>query len=291
MIRSKSTGSALKENVSDVAELAAQLAADKKFRKQLVSALGHGFAAQQRARGKIGAVAVARGLASDQQLRNELRQMTEDLRAAQARVEKKRSHRLRNSLLLAAGAGAALAAIPQARHRIASRLSSSEAGAGVRPRTIQADVEVEVPLSTAYNQWTQFEEFPKFMEGVEEVRQLDDTRLHWVASVAGKRAEWDAKILEQHPDEQISWASENGKKLRGNVSFESRGPSRTLVTLSMSYQAEGLREALGSAVGLDRRRVHQDLQRFKELIESRGGETGAWRGDISEGTAEPSNTQ
>jgi uncharacterized membrane protein len=141
-----------------------------------------------------------------------------------------------------------------------------------------------VPVSTAYNQWTQFEEFPKFMDGVEEVRQLDDGRLHWVASVAGKRAEWNAKILEQHPDKQISWITENGKKTRGTVSFEERGHSRTRVTLSMSYQAEGVREAIGSAVGLDSRRVHQDLQRFKELIETRGSETGAWRGDISEGS-------
>jgi uncharacterized membrane protein len=284
MFKGKGTGSAVKENVSDVAALAAQLAADRKFRTQLLSAIRHGYEAQERARSRLGAVAVARGLAGDEQLRDELRQMTAELQAAKTRVERKRSHRLRNSLLLlAAGGGAALAAIPQTRRWISSHLRSSETSAAARPRTIQAEVEVEVPVSTAYNQWTQFEEFPKFMKGVEEVRQLDDTRLHWVANIAGKRAEWDAKILEQHPDEQISWATENGRKTRGTVSFEPRGPSRTFVTLSMSYQAQGVRETLGSAVGLDRRRVHQDLQRFKELIEFRGDETGAWRGEISDG--------
>jgi uncharacterized membrane protein len=284
MFRGKGTGTAVKENVSAVGALAAELAADRKFRKQLVSALGHGFAAQQRARRQVGALAAVRGLASDEQLRDELRQMTEELGAMKTRFEKKRTHRLRNLLLILLGAGGATVAAMPMRRWIESRMRSSEAASGGTPRTIQAEVEVEVPVSTAYNQWTQFEEFPKFMEGVEEVRQLDDTRLHWVANIAGKRGEWDAKILEQHPDEQISWASENGKKTRGTVSFESRGPSRTLVTLSMSYQAQGLREAVGSAVGLDRRRVRQDLQRFKELLESRGGETGAWRGDISEGT-------
>ena len=149
--------------------------------------------------------------------------------------------------------------------------------------TIEQSVEVKVPLSTAYNQWTQFEDFPLFMEGVDHVQQLDDTRLHWAATVAGKTNEWDAKILEQHPDKQVSWISEDGKKTRGTVTFEPVGESKTLIRLSMSYQAEGLTEALGSAVGLDERRVRGDLERFKELIESRGTESGAWRGEVSAG--------
>jgi len=123
------------------------------------------------------------------------------------------------------------------------------------------------------------------MEGVEEVQQLDDARLHWVASIGGKRAEWYAKIIEQHPDKQVTWAGENGKTTRGTVSFEPLGADRTLVRLSMSYRPEGLRERVGSAAGLDARRVRGDLQRFKEMIESRGAETGAWRGDISSGTS------
>ena len=150
--------------------------------------------------------------------------------------------------------------------------------------SIEESIDVEVPVRTAYNQWTQFEDFPLFMEGVDHVQQLDDTRLHWVATVAGKTNEWDAKILEQHPDKQISWISEDGKKTRGTVTFEPVGESKTLIRLSMSYQAEGVAETLGSAAGLDQRRVRGDLERFKELIESRGAESGAWRGEVSAGT-------
>ena len=124
------------------------------------------------------------------------------------------------------------------------------------------------------------------MDGVDEVRQLDDTLLHWVANIGGRRAEWDAKILEQHPDQQVSWISEDGRKTRGTVTFEPVGDSRTRVQLSMSYQAEGIGEAVGSAAGLDTRRVRSDLERFKNLIEERGSESGAWRGEISAGTTD-----
>jgi uncharacterized membrane protein len=138
-------------------------------------------------------------------------------------------------------------------------------------------------VSTAYNQWTQFEEFPTFMDGVEQVRQLDDTLLHWAVNVAGKRAEWDAKILEQEPDRRISWESVDGKQTRGTVTFEEAGPSRSRIRLTMRYSAEGLAEVAGSALGLDRRRVRGDLERFQQLIESRGSESGAWRGQIEDG--------
>jgi uncharacterized membrane protein len=253
------------------ADLAAALARDEKFRKQLLAATKHGVRAKQRAAARIGVLAALVRVAQDEQLREEARQMTAHLQAARARFDKKRSHRTRNVLLVLLGAAgaAAAAAKPKTKAKTA--------------RPVHADVEVDVPVSTAYNQWTQFEEFPQFMEGVEEVRQLDDTRLHWVANVAGRHAEWDAKILEQHPDRQISWISEDGKKTRGTVTFEPIGDARTRVTLGMSYQAEGLREAVGSAAGLDARRVRGDLQRFKRLIEERGTESGAWRGEISAG--------
>jgi len=164
-----------------------------------------------------------------------------------------------------------------------SRFSSNGTGDASQLTTIDEEIEVGVPVSTAYNQWTQFEDFPLFMEGIDHVQQLDPTRLHWAATVAGKQAEWDAKILEQHPDRQISWISEDGKKTRGTVTFADHGPDRTVIALSMSYQAEGPAEAAGSAAGLDKRRIHGDLERFKELIESRGTETGAWRDEISAG--------
>jgi uncharacterized membrane protein len=266
-------------------ELAAELARDRRFRKQLLSAAGHGAAARGRATPRTGVIALGGRLAADEELRNELRQMAQNLQNAWSRVERKRSHKLRNLLVLA-GAGGVVAAVPQARRWISGRVSGLGVGGGAAPRTISESIEVDVPVSTAYNQWTQFEDFPLFMEGVDHVQQLDDTRLHWVATVGGKQNEWDAKILEQHPDRQISWISEDGKKTRGTVTFEPRGDSRTLIRLSMSYQAEGLTEALGSAAGLDGRRVRGDLERFKELLESRGSESGAWRGEVSAGTKE-----
>ena len=262
-----------------MSELAAQLARDKKFRKQLNGAVKHGSRAKKRVARQIGSLSLLRRLATDEELRAEVQQMTDDLQAAWERVQAKRtrSHGLRNTLLLAGfGGGVALAV----RKRRASAPSFT---GGTTARVIESSIEVAVPVSAAYNQWTQFEEFPLFMDGVEEVRQLDDMRLHWVASVGGRRAEWEAKILEQHPDRQISWISEDGKKNRGTVTFESLGEDRTLVHLSLGYQAEGFVEAVGSAAGLDRRRIEGDLARFKELIEARGAPTGAWREDISAG--------
>jgi uncharacterized membrane protein len=119
------------------------------------------------------------------------------------------------------------------------------------------------------------------------VRQLDDTLLHWAATVAGRHAEWDAKIIEQEPDRRITWQSVDGKETRGTVTFESAAPGRTLVRLAMSYRPEGVAETAGSAAGLDASRIRNDLGRFKQLIESQGHEEGAWRGEVhgSERTA------
>jgi uncharacterized membrane protein len=272
----RSRTAALKDNAASASEFASALAKDKKFRKELLSAISHGTIVKRRARRGIGLVAVVTRLSRDAKLKRELDKMMRSLDRAWARVERKRSHKLRNTLLVAGGVGGAVAAaLPQVRNKLPSL--------GTMPRTIDASIEVNVPVSTAYNQWTQFEDFPLFMEGVDHVQQLDDTRLHWVATVAGKKAEWNAKILEQHPDRQISWISEDGKKTRGTVTFEPRGEGKTLVRLSMSYQAEGPAEALGSAAGLDARRVRGDLERYKELIESRGAESGAWRGEVATG--------
>jgi uncharacterized membrane protein len=273
---------AVRGHAGAASEFAARLARDKKFRKQLSGAATHGARAKQRVIRQIGSLSLARRLATDAELRAELQQMTDDLQAAWERLQAKRTrgHGLRNTLLVA-GLGGGVALAVALRKRGTAKPSFS---GGTTPRVIESSIEVAVPVSAAYNQWTQFEAFPQFMQGVEEVRQLDDTRLHWVASVGGRRAEWDAKILEQHPDRQISWISEDGKKTRGTVTFESLGEKRTLVRLSLGYQAEGFVEAVGSAAGLDRRRIEGDLARFKELIEGRGTETGAWREDISAGT-------
>ena len=149
--------------------------------------------------------------------------------------------------------------------------------------TIRESIEVNVPVSTAYNQWTQFEEFPKFMEGVESVRQLDDTHLHWVAEFRGQRHEWDAEITEQEPDRVIAWRALDGKYNSGRVRFEPLGEGRTRVDVELMWEPEGIKEELGSALGADSRRVKGDLERFKELVESRGVETGAWRGEVHQG--------
>jgi uncharacterized membrane protein len=151
---------------------------------------------------------------------------------------------------------------------------------------IQKTIEVDVPVGTAYNQWTQFEEFPKFMDGVEEVRQLDDTHLQWVASVGGKRNEWKAEITEQKPDQRVAWRSTEGKDNAGVVTFEPLGERRTKVMVELNFAPEGVVEKVGSAVGADDRRVEADLGRFKEMIESRGQETGEWRGKVDNGTVQ-----
>jgi uncharacterized membrane protein len=146
--------------------------------------------------------------------------------------------------------------------------------------TIEQSVEVDVPVRTAYDQWTQFEEFPRFMDGVESVRQLDDTHLHWVAEIGGQRREWDAEITEQHPDERIAWTSTSGQRNAGAVTFHRLADERTKIMLQIDHDPEGLVDKAGDAIGLVRRRVQGDLTRFKELIEERGEASGAWRGDV-----------
>ena len=146
--------------------------------------------------------------------------------------------------------------------------------------TIEESVQVHVPLSTAYNQWTQFEEFPDFMDGIEQVRQLDDRHLHWVAQVGGRRHEWDAEITEQRPDERVAWRNTDGKENAGVVTFHRIDDNTTRVMVQFDFLPEALLEKIGDALGAADRRVRGDLQRYKELVESRGSETGAWRGEV-----------
>lgn len=149
--------------------------------------------------------------------------------------------------------------------------------------SIQESIDVRVPVRTAYNQWTQFEEFSHFMEGVKSVTQVDDTHLHWVAEVGGKEHAWTAEITEQRPDERVAWRAVEGHGTSGVVTFEPLGESETRVTVEMEHETDGIVEQLGSALGLDGRRVKGDLERFEELVESRGVESGAWRGEVEGG--------
>ncbi|MCP2331541.1 SRPBCC family protein [Actinoalloteichus caeruleus] len=141
-------------------------------------------------------------------------------------------------------------------------------------------VDVEVPVQAAYNQWTQFESFPQFMEGVDRVVQVNDTLTHWETSIAGAHREFDAEITEQHPDERVAWRATDGPDQSGVVTFHRIDDQTTRVTLQMDYQPSGLAEKAGSALGMVGSRVRGDLNRFKDFIEQRGSETGGWRGDV-----------
>ena len=145
---------------------------------------------------------------------------------------------------------------------------------------IEKSIEVNVPVRTAYNQWTQFEEFPKFMEGVEQVKQINDKRLHWKARIAGQSEEWDAEITEQVPDQRIAWKSQKGARNAGIVMFQPISDAKSLIMLQLEYNPQGIVENMGDAAGVVTQRVEGDLKRFKDFIESRGRETGAWRGKV-----------
>lgn len=149
--------------------------------------------------------------------------------------------------------------------------------------TIERAIEVDVPTRVAYDQWTQFEDFPHFMEGVQKVHQFDDTHLHWEAEIAGVRREWDAEITEQRPDTCVAWRSLDGTRNAGMVTFSPLDSDRTAVVLQLDVDPEGFAEKAGAALGIIERRTAGDLKRFKQFIESRGVETGAWRGVVEDG--------
>ena len=156
--------------------------------------------------------------------------------------------------------------------------------------TVERSIDVSAPVRTVYNQWTQFEEFPRFMEGVLQVRQLDDTHLHWVAEIRGQRREWDAVITEQIPDERVAWASTNGARNGGVVTFHELANDQTRVMLQLEYDPESLVEKVGDAAGLVERQAEGDLERFRRFLEERGAETGAWRGEVRDGRTIGSST-
>lgn len=151
--------------------------------------------------------------------------------------------------------------------------------------TIEESIDIDVPVRTAYDQWTQFEAFPSFMEGVESVTQIDDTHLHWVAEFGGTRREWDAVITEQHPDERVAWKATSGTSNAGVVTFHKLDDASTRIMLQLDVDPEGFVESAGDALGFIRRRATGDLERFKDFIESRGSAADGWRGDVSNGAS------
>jgi uncharacterized membrane protein len=148
---------------------------------------------------------------------------------------------------------------------------------------VEQSIEVDVPVTVAYDQWTQFESFPQFMEGVESVTQQDDTHLVWTAEIAGERRTWTAEITRQDPDRLIAWRSVEGKQNDGRVMFEPLSADSSRVTAEFDLDTEGLKESIGDALGFIDRRVKGDLERFKDFIEHRGAATGAWRGEVQQG--------
>ena len=147
--------------------------------------------------------------------------------------------------------------------------------------TVEKSIDVDVPIRQAYDQWTQFESFPEFMGGVERITQTDDRHTHWVTKIDGVEREFDAEITEQHPEERVAWKSTDGKSHAGVVTFHRLSDDETRVTVQLDWDTEGLIEKAGAAIGADDRQVKKDLDRFKAFIESRGTETGAWRGDVT----------
>jgi uncharacterized membrane protein len=146
--------------------------------------------------------------------------------------------------------------------------------------TVTKSVDVAVPVHTAYNQWTQFEEFPQFMDGVKEIRQISDDMTHWVVEIGGVHREFDARITEQHPDERVAWTSIDGPKHAGVVTFHRLDETHTRVTAQMDLDPEGIAETVADKAGLIDLKVKGDMNRFREFIEERGQSTGAWRDDI-----------
>ena len=149
--------------------------------------------------------------------------------------------------------------------------------------SVVKSVDVAAPISAVYNQWTQFESFPQFMSGVDQITQTDDTHTHWVTSIGGVTREFDTEVTEQHPEERVAWKSTDGTTHAGVITFHRLGDTSTKVTAQIDWQPEGVVEKAGSVLGFDDRQVQSDLDRFKEFIESRGQETGAWRGDVQAG--------
>jgi uncharacterized membrane protein len=146
--------------------------------------------------------------------------------------------------------------------------------------SIQQSIDVDVPVSAVYNQWTQFEEFPQFMSGVESITQQDDAHLHWTVNIGGVEREFDAEVTEQHPDERIAWRSTEGPQHAGVVTFHRLADAQTRVTLQMDWEPEGFVEKAGAVLQIDDMQIARDLRKFKEIIEAQGIESGGWRGDV-----------
>jgi uncharacterized membrane protein len=183
-----------------------------------------------------------------------------------------------------------IAAVAYGGVKLARKMKMDSGSGSIRGRgrlsEVEASCEVDVPVRTAYDQWTQFEDFPRFMSSVQQVHQVDDTHLHWNAKVAGKPKQWDAEITEQIPDQRIAWRSTSGPLNMGVVTFDKVREDCTRVTLRMVYGPESMDEKIGDALGAVKMEAQRNLASFKRMIESQGSETGAWRGSVEDGVVQ-----
>jgi uncharacterized membrane protein len=255
---------------------AERVVTDPKLRGHAMVALASALRARSRLLASAGLAGLVWRLANDPALQAEFQRVGAELRELGRRGERERLRRRRRRRLIAGGVALAGVAAAAAASRVARRSAP-----------VEQAIEVDVPVTTAYNQWTQFEEFPRFMDGVDRVEQLDDTTLHWVVSFGGKRHEFNADITEQRPDERVAWTTTRGKRHAGVVTFHRLGDDRSRIFVQMEWEPEGLYERVGGFLGIDRRRVKGDLRRFKELIETRREESGAWRGEVEHGEVVP----
>ena len=205
--------------------------------------------------------------------------LSKQLRASQSSAPMMALEAVQEQIRRRPGSLGAVAALAVGGLLLAQQLKKTRASGGTT--TVGESIEVDVPVSAAYNQWTQFEEFPKFMASVQEVRQVDDTHLHWCAIVAGKTKEWDSEITEQVPDQRIAWRSTGGPRNSGVVTFHRISDSRARIVLQMQYEPETTGERIGDALGGVKLTAKGNLKRFKELVEQRGVETGGWRGTVA----------
>jgi uncharacterized membrane protein len=264
------------ELVEAAAPLVAELAGDEKLRGSALTALVSALAARNRLLASLGLGGLGWRLAHDPMFQAQLREFADSTPELLTRAQRLRARQRRRQRLLVAGGGLALAG---------GAAAAAAAAALSRKRgLVEQSIELDVPVAAAYQQWTQFEQFPRFMQGVEQVRQLDERHLHWVASVAGRRREWEAVISEQRPEERIAWQASSGKANNGDVSFQRLSDNRSQIRMQMQLEPEGPRERLASLLDADQRRSKGDLQRFKELIENRDQTNEHRRDETYDGT-------
>jgi uncharacterized membrane protein len=286
--RNRGAAGVASDVIDNASPYVTQLADDKKLRRQLVAAASAGVAARRRARRQAGLLGVATQLGSDPVLRAQLIEAVSQLQRAQRRMKRRNtSHTTRNVLLLVTGAGLAAAVSPKVRTRVIDAVRgvnfAGMPGRGDGQASIEQEIEVNVPVRTAYNQWTQFEDWPEFMHRVTRVTKDDDCTVSFATKIWGKTKEFTAAIDTQRPDERIKWRVSQGITHTGVVTFHKLAPRLTRIEVNVDVVPGSLLEKAARGMRHIKRAMRADLHRFKAFIEMQELETGAWRGVIEDG--------